>query len=93
MSFFKQVFNFIFIDHWLPFSLLVAFLAAFLRIDGPHEPYRDEILDFGYFFAYWLILGIASSVGLGTGLHTFMLYLGPHIATVTLAANECGYVP
>ena len=31
-----------------------------------------------------------SSVGLGTGLHTFLLYLGPHIASVTLAAYECG---
>lgn len=38
-------------------------------------------------------MGIASSVGLGTGLHTFVLYLGPHIATVTMAANKCGYVP
>lgn len=33
--------------------------------------------------------GILSSVGLGTGLHTFLLYLGPHIAQVTLAAYEC----
>ncbi|XP_053206759.1 vacuole membrane protein 1-like [Panonychus citri] len=39
---------------------------------------------------YWLGLGILSSVGLGTGLHTFILYLGPHIAKVTLAAYECG---
>jgi len=38
-------------------------------------------------------LGIASSIGLGTGLHTFVLYLGPHIAKVTLAANECSYFP
>jgi len=29
-------------------------------------------------------------VGLGTGLHTFLLYLGPHIAAVTMAAYECG---
>merc|ERR1712178_166860 len=26
----------------------------------------------------------------GTGLHTFLLYLGPHIAKVTMAAYECG---
>lgn len=37
-----------------------------------------------------ITLGILSSVGLGTGLHTFVLYLGPHIAMVTLAATECG---
>ena len=35
-------------------------------------------------------LGILSSVGLGTGLHTFLLYLGPHIASVTMAAYACG---
>lgn len=42
------------------------------------------------FYRSILILGILSSVGLGTGLHTFILYLGPHIAAVTLAAYECG---
>ena len=36
-----------------------------------------------------VVPGILSSVGLGTGLHTFILYLGPHIAAVTLAAYEC----
>ena len=35
-------------------------------------------------------MGVLSSVGLGTGLHTFLLYLGPHIASVTMAAYECG---
>lgn len=39
--------------------------------------------------AWWVMLGILSSVGLGTGLHTFLLYLGPHIAAVTMAAYEC----
>ncbi|KAM6906932.1 vacuole membrane protein 1-like [Xenentodon cancila] len=42
--------------------------------------------------AYWVGLGVLSSVGLGTGLHTFLLYLGPHIASVTLAAYECDSV-
>lgn len=43
-------------------------------------------------YSYWVFLGILSSVGLGTGLHTFLLYLGPFIAKVTLAAQECGSV-
>ena len=38
-------------------------------------------------------MGVASSIGLGTGLHTFVLYLGPHIAKVTMVAYECGYIP
>lgn len=41
---------------------------------------------------YWIGLGILSSVGLGTGLHTFLLYLGPFIASVTLAAFTCDSV-
>jgi hypothetical protein len=45
-------------------------------------------------FAFWWIgLGVASSIGLGTGLHTFVLYLGPHIAKVALAASACNYIP
>ena len=31
------------------------------------------------YYLYWIILGIASSVGLGTGLHTFVLFLIPFI--------------
>ena len=38
---------------------------------------------------WWVTLGILSSVGLGTGLHTFVLYTGPYIAMVTLAVTEC----
>ena len=41
-------------------------------------------------YGYWTLLGVASSVGLGTGLHTFILFLGPHIAEVALAAYKCG---
>ena len=43
-------------------------------------------------WGYWVGLGILSSIGLGTGLPTFLLYLGPHIASVTLAAFDCGSV-
>ena len=39
------------------------------------------------------MLGVASSIGLGTGLHTFVLYLGPHIAKVAIIASSCGYLP
>lgn len=42
---------------------------------------------------WWVGLGVASSIGLGTGLHTFVLYLGPHIAKVTMVAYECNYIP
>ena len=52
-----------------------------------------SLYEFIGFTIYWLVLGIASSVGLGTGLHTFILYLGPHIAKVALTAAVCGDIP
>ncbi|CAG0894244.1 unnamed protein product [Cyprideis torosa] len=56
---------------------------------GPHQEairvFEKKLL----WCLYWIGLGVLSSVGLGTGLHTFLLYLGPHIASVTLAAYEC----
>ena len=74
--------------------LIVAFaITMFMTMDGPHAEYRQVMIDVGIFALYWIILGVASSIGLGTGLHTFVLYLGPHIARVTLAANQCNDVP
>jgi vacuole membrane protein 1 len=56
-------------------------------------PQLQTVEHFLYFALYWVILGVASSIGLGTGLHTFVLYLGPHIAKVAIASTHCGYVP
>jgi vacuole membrane protein 1 len=41
------------------------------------------------FAVWWLGLGVLSSVGLGTGMHTGLLFLFPHILKVSLAADEC----
>lgn len=68
-------------------------MLAFLYAPGPHEQYRETVEQFLIFAAWWIGLGILSSVGFGTGLHTFVLYLGPHIAKVTMASNSCNYVP
>ncbi len=40
--------------------------------------------EIAFFVIWWVGLGVASSIGFGTGLHTFLLYLGPHIAKVIL---------
>uniref|UniRef100_A0AC35TMA0 Transmembrane protein 49 n=1 Tax=Rhabditophanes sp. KR3021 TaxID=114890 RepID=A0AC35TMA0_9BILA len=57
--------------------------------DGPHQRHINKYEKLVKLMSYWIGLGVLSSVGLGTGLHTFLLYLGPHIAQVTLAAYEC----
>uniref|UniRef100_A0A667YHS7 Vacuole membrane protein 1 n=1 Tax=Myripristis murdjan TaxID=586833 RepID=A0A667YHS7_9TELE len=76
------------------FGLLVLFilLSIAYRIEGTHQKYVRYMEKKVLWCAYWVGLGVLSSVGLGTGLHTFLLYLGPHIASVTLAAYECGSV-
>lgn len=40
-------------------------------------------------YGWWVGLGIASSVGLGTGLHTFVLFLAPLIVQTTVTAYAC----
>ncbi|NWI77715.1 VMP1 protein, partial [Dryoscopus gambensis] len=72
--------------------LALAVLTATYYIEGAHQQYVRYMEKKFFWCAYWVGLGILSSVGLGTGLHTFLLYLGPHIASVTLAAYECNSV-
>uniref|UniRef100_A0A672RSI0 Vacuole membrane protein 1 n=1 Tax=Sinocyclocheilus grahami TaxID=75366 RepID=A0A672RSI0_SINGR len=72
--------------------VLVSLFSMAYSIEGEHQQYVQYLEKKFLWCAYWVGLGILSSVGLGTGLHTFLLYLGPHIASVTLAAYECGSV-
>ncbi|XP_034035009.1 vacuole membrane protein 1-like [Thalassophryne amazonica] len=76
------------------FGVLILFtvLVIVYQIEGTHQKYVRYVEKTTLWCAYWLGLGILSSVGLGTGLHMFLLYLGPHMASVTLAAYECGSV-
>lgn len=67
-------------------------LAASCYVDGPHHKYFQGTERYLLWCMWWVGLGVLSSVGLGTGLHTFILYLGPHIAAVTMAAYVCGSV-
>ncbi|XP_078599223.1 vacuole membrane protein 1-like isoform X1 [Branchiostoma floridae x Branchiostoma japonicum] len=69
--------------------LLTLLLVALYHTPGAHQEYVVLMEKKLHWCAYWVFLGILSSVGLGTGLHTFLLYLGPHIAQVTMAAYEC----
>ncbi|GER39209.1 vacuole membrane protein [Striga asiatica] len=81
------------------FGLLVVLSAAavipsvlLVTVDGPHEKHVEEVLRYVRFGLWWVALGVASSIGLGSGLHTFVLYLGPHIALFTIKAIQCGRV-
>ncbi|MFQ6628240.1 hypothetical protein Gotur_007710 [Gossypium turneri] len=52
----------------------------------------EEVSQYVRFGLWWIALGVASSIGLGSGLHTFVLYLGPHIALFTIKAMQCGRI-
>jgi len=79
---------------WLMVLCTVGVLVGMLllTIDGPHEKHVEELRQYFQFGLWWVALGVASSIGLGSGLHTFVLYLGPHIALFTLKAMQCGRV-
>ncbi|XP_022905786.1 vacuole membrane protein 1 isoform X2 [Onthophagus taurus] len=71
-------------------AILTISMTCSLKFSGPQQTLANNLYKQLLWCLYWLGLGILSSVGLGTGLHTFLLYLGPHIAQVTIAAYECG---
>ncbi|CAN6916252.1 unnamed protein product [Brassica oleracea] len=73
-------------------TLLVAFGVLLVTVDGPHGKHVEEVSEYVRYSLWWITLGVASSIGLGSGLHTFVLYLGPHIALFTLKATQCGRI-
>lgn len=73
-------------------TLTVTGGLLFLSVDGPYGKHVEELLEYARFGLWWVALGVASSIGLGSGLHTFVLYLGPHIAFFTIKAMQCGRV-
>ena len=83
-------FNVFFNTRQLLMSLCADFHYIIPQLTTPLYPQSIRRLEKQLLWCmYWVGLGVLSSVGLGTGLHTFLLYLGPHIAAVTLAAYEC----
>lgn len=69
-----------------------ALLYFIYNLDGPISSFLHSYEKVFLWGLWWVWLGVLSSVGLGTGLHTFLLFLGPFIAKVTLASYECGSV-
>ncbi|TGZ73654.1 hypothetical protein CRM22_001386 [Opisthorchis felineus] len=73
------------------FLLLFTLVAIWLLncVDGPHTEVFQRLQKTILWWGWWVWLGFLSSCGFGTGLHTFVLYLGPFIAEVTMSAYEC----
>ncbi|TMW55897.1 hypothetical protein Poli38472_008545 [Pythium oligandrum] len=70
----------------LPLALL--WVAASVT-EGAHHKYLDEFNLTVEFVVWWFGLGVLSSVGLGTGMHSGILFLFPHIFMVVQGAEAC----
>jgi len=66
----------------------IILYSIFNQIEGSHQFYLSEMEFFVEYFIWWFGLGVLSSVGLGTGMHTGVLFLFPHIFKVCLAASQ-----
>ncbi|XP_062207067.1 vacuole membrane protein KMS1-like isoform X2 [Phragmites australis] len=72
--------------------LILLVVAPGILLFVSDDLHKKEFLNYAKFVLWWVSLGVASSIGLGSGLHTFVLYLGPHIALFTIKAVQCGRV-
>lgn len=80
------------LSHTLFIFLFVPLFAVWLVLDNIPGIYSKSINDFEFWVQYtvwWVGLGILSSVGLGSGLQSGVLFLFPHIFKVCLAARTC----
>ena len=66
------------------FALPVLGLWYFLEhVEGPYTHAINEVEKVIMFIVWWVGLGILSSIGLGSGMHTGVLFLFPHIMKVS----------
>jgi vacuole membrane protein 1 len=67
--------------HVIFVTIISIFLFSLSFLPWP-ESLRSFFVEHASFVLYWIVLGILSSVGVGSGFHTFILYLAPHVLRV-----------
>ncbi|KAH9124054.1 hypothetical protein LEN26_009785 [Aphanomyces euteiches] len=77
-----------------PLTLFVALPLLLLWLGlsntpGEHHALLDEFNLNVEYVVWWVGLGVLSSVGLGTGMHSGILFLFPHIFLVVQGAQIC----
>jgi hypothetical protein len=73
----------------LPLLSLLSAAACAHRVHGPHSALVAEAEDSLSCLAWWLGLGVLSSVGFGAGMHSGLLFLLPHVALIVRSAEAC----
>ena len=76
--------------HRMYLAALLGVVAARLAVTAEDVAALDELDTVVRFVVWWVVLGVLSSVGLGTGLHSGLMFLFPHIFACCAAAARCG---
>lgn len=81
-------------SHPLTLFILAPLLLAYagLRVTGTLAAEVREAEAWLSYTIWWIGLGVLSSIGLGTGMHSGLLFLFPHMLKVCLAAERCGHL-
>jgi membrane protein YqaA with SNARE-associated domain len=74
----------------LSLAMVGALMYGSFQIQGPHTVLVNQLWFYGEFIVWWMGLGILSSVGLGTGMHTGMLFTFPHAFLTVMHSDRCG---
>ena len=75
-----------------PAALFLAFCYWVKDTAGPHAGFVDECERWVEWGLWWVALGVSSSIGFGSGMHTGLLFLFPHILKVCQTVELCGNV-
>ncbi|KGG51136.1 hypothetical protein DI09_43p110 [Mitosporidium daphniae] len=68
-------------------TIIKCFLVAFLVVFAlSFFPFFYKLLPAVLWYSEWFMLGIMSTIGLGSGAHTFVLFLAPFIAETATTA-------
>lgn len=73
---------------WL--LVAVAALSVAAQLEGPHNGVIWELWVWFKVVVWWVGLGVLSSIGLGSGMHSGLLFLFPHIYSICASAEACG---
>mmetsp|Transcript_15909 Transcript_15909/g.29111 ORF Transcript_15909/g.29111 Transcript_15909/m.29111 type:complete len:396 (+) Transcript_15909:194-1381(+) len=68
---------------------VIAAGAGYGALVATENPMAKEVDDIAMYVIWWVGLGVLSSVGLGSGMHSGILFLFPHIFKVVAASKAC----
>jgi hypothetical protein len=68
---------------------LIAVYIVSLHIEHPWVALVDDVEFVVEYTVWWVGLGVLSSIGMGSGLQSGMLFMYPHIIKIFIAAQTC----